>query len=345
MKEIIMILAAYCLNYPILCELGLTLNQPIALVVDEIDNAVTVAKRISPAPVLIDSAMKTSHVKEEIKMAYSRGVFVLMPELIPKSSKFQEKIAIAFGVSATSVMDRNTCTTAVFLMFSKVVPAMYKDKVFEVHIDELPELSPLEVMDKVVPMGAELSVVYDKLQLIEEHAPKVNALLSAAAFLYPQMTAESDYQMAIDKARKLCEDAENYRDTDGIVELFLDLLYKLAEESLLSPVYLLPNLDEEGTENLRNGLFLKADHLYMHDELFASLAREVQNVVGINALKSALLSHGVIHADSGGYTYTTKMSFFDEQGNSKRVRMMRFSLSSIDGETRPNFSKYLMEVM
>lgn len=343
MKEIMLILASYCLNYPIMFELGLTLNLPIALVVDEIDNAVTVAKQISPAPVLIDSAMKTSHVKEEIKMSYSRGVFVLMPELIPKSSKFQEKITIAFGVSATGVMEGNNCSTAVFLVFSKAVPNSYKDKVFEVHIGALPELSPMEIVEKSVPKNEELSVVYDKLQSIEEHDPKVNALLSAVAFLYPQMTAESDYQMAIDKARKLCEDAENYRDTDGIVELFLDLLYKLAEESLLSPVYLLPNLDEEGTENLRNGLFLKADKLYMHDELFASLARAVQNVVGINALKSALLSHGVIHADSGGYTYTTKMSFFDEQGNSKRVRMMRFSLSSIEAETRPNFSKYLME--
>lgn len=345
MKEIMLILASYCLNYPIMFELGLTLKRPIAIVVDEIDNAVTVAKQISPSPVLIDSAMKTSHVKEEIRMAYSRGIFVMMPELIPKSSKFQEKIAIAFGVSATGVMEGNNCSTAVFLVFSKAVPNSYKDKVFEVHIGALPELSPMEIVEKSVPKNEELSVVCDKLQSIEEHDPKVNALLSAAAFLYPQMTAESDYQMAIDKARKLCEDAENYRDTDGIVELFLDLLYKLAEESLLSPVYLLPNLDEEATENLRRGLFIKADNLYMHDELFASLASAVQNVVGINALKSALLSHGVILADSGGCTYTTKMSFLDEQGNSKRARMMRFSISSIEGETRPNFEKYLMEVM
>lgn len=343
MKEIMLILASYCLNYPIMFELGLTLKRPIAIVVDEIDNAVTVAKQISPSPVLIDLAMKTSHVKEEIWMSYSRGIFVMMPELIPKSSKFQEKIAIAFGVSATGVMEGNNCSTAVFLVFSKAVPNSYKDKVFEVHIGALPELSPMEIVEKSVPKNEELSVVYDKLQSIEEHDPKVNALLSAAAFLYPQMTAESDYQMAIDKARKLCEDAENYRDTDGIVELFLDLLYKMAEESVLSPVYILPNLDEEATENLRKGLFLKADNLYMHDDLFASLASAVQNLVGINALKSALLSHGVIHADSGGCTYTTKMSFFDEQGNSKRIRMMRFSLSSIDGETRPNFSKYLME--
>lgn len=345
MKEIIMILAAYCLNYPILRELGLTLNQPIAIVVDEIDNAVTVAKQISPSPVLIDSAMKISHVKEEIRMAYSRGIFVMMPELIPKSSKFQEKIAIAFGVSATGVMEGNTCSTAVFLVFSKAVPNSYKDKVFEVHIGAFPELSSMEIVEKSVPKNEKLSVVYDKLQSIEEHDPKVNALLSAVAFLYPQMAEKSDYQMAIDKTRKLCEDAENYRDTDGIVELFLDLLYKLAEESLLSPVYILPNLDEEGTENLRRGLFLKADNLYMHEELFSSLASKVQNVVGVNALKSALLSHGVIHADSGGCTYTTKMGFFDEQGNSKRVRMMRFSISSIECESRPNFEKYLMEAI
>lgn len=345
MKEIIMILAAYCLNYPILRELGLTLNQPIAVVVDEIDNVVSVAKQISPSPVLIDSAMKISQIKEEVGSAYSRGVFMMMPEMIPNSAKFQEKFAIVFGVSATGLMEGTSCSTAVFLLFSKVVPAEYKDKVFEIHIDALPELTSLELMEKAVPKAETLSVVYDKLEALEEHDTKANVLSSVAAFLYPQLSEASDYQMLIDKARKLCEDAENYRDSDGTVELFLDVLYKMAEEVMLPPVYILPNLDEEGVDNLRNSLFLKADNLYMHEELFSSFASKVQNVVGVNALKSALLSHGVIHPDSGGCTYTTKMGFFDEQGNSIRVRMMRFSISSIEGETRPNFKKYLMEAI
>ena len=98
MKEIIMILAAYCLNYPILCELGLTLNQPIALVADEIDNAVTVAKQISQFPVLVDSAMKISHVKEEIRMAYSRGVFGERRSNMPGTHK---QSTIAFRPSSS----------------------------------------------------------------------------------------------------------------------------------------------------------------------------------------------------------------------------------------------------
>lgn len=347
MESILEILASYCLNFPILFELGMTLNQPIAVVLDDSGNAVTVAKQISPKPVFIDATMKMSQAKEGIRMANSRGVFVMMPEIISSSVKFREKLAMAFNVSASGVLEGKSCTTAIFFIFSKVIPAMYKENVFEIHLNtnKLSELSEQELMEKVVPPAHELAVVYDKMKYFEENDSKVKALLGAAAFLYPQISEENDYHRVIAKAKKLCEDAENYRDTDGIVELFLDLLYKLAEESLLSPVYILPNLDEEGTENLRRGLFLKADNLYMHEELFSSLASKVQNVVGVNALKSALLSHGVIHADSGGCTYTTKMGFFDEQGNSKRVRMMRFSISSIEGETRPNFRNYLMEGM
>ena len=118
MESILEILASYCLNFPILFELGMTLNQPIAVVLDDSGNAVTVAKQISPKPVFIDATMKMSQAKEGIRMANSRGVFVMMPEIISSSVKFREKLAMAFNVSANGVLEGKSCTTAIFFIFS-----------------------------------------------------------------------------------------------------------------------------------------------------------------------------------------------------------------------------------
>lgn len=341
MEEKELILASYCLNYPVLYEQGMALNKPIALVFGEIGNAVTYANLLSPSPVIVDATMKVSQAKKEIQMANSKGVFVIMPEMNTSSAKFQEKMVAVFSVATSGLLEGKPCVTAIFLMFSKVVPEMYRDKVFEIHMDLLPNISRIDVMNKVIPKADELALVYDKMRLFEEEDAEDKALLSSTAFLYPQIIEESNYQIAIETAEKLCKDAVNYRDTDGIVELFSDLLYKLAEEAKLSPVYILPELDDEGVDDLRNGIYIKDDFIFVHEERFKIIASEIGKIITSNAIKSALLLNDIIYADSGGYT--TKMSYCDMKGNFKRVRMMKFSMPAIMGETRLHFRDYLME--
>ena len=341
--EKIMLLASYCLNYPVLAKLGKTLKKPVALVFAEAGDAVAFANLISPAPIIVDAPMKVLQTQKLIRRANSQGVFMLMPEMKTTSVKFQEKMEASIGAARNNMINGEQCSTAVFFMFSKFVPDEFRDTVFEIHVGGLRSLGKIDFLNQIVPEPNELELVFDKMKDFEGEDSEERALLCAGAFLYPQIADTNAYQRVVEAVKKLCEAADCYRDANGIVELFSDLMYKLAEDGCLSPVFILPELDEEGEQKLFTGIYLKGDIFYIHERNFKSLVCGMGDGITINAMKSALLKKGILITDKGGYT--TKMGYCNSKGEFKRERMMKFSISAIAGEIRPNFKDFIMEGM
>lgn len=334
--HVIRLLQSLNTNFPILNDWGYVLGKPIALVFDNLAEAISVIKKTSIYPRIIDASTKVETTKKYLEEANSEGVFVVVQSMAEmKSVKIREKIEAVFSAATIGELDSRPVCAATYIVFQKSVPDEFRERVFELHFTKQHECSVEDILD-LVPSSQQLSVVKDRIQNMKEKNPIKGFWKAVAAFMYPRLNElgrRAEYDALDDVIERIVQKAEIYKEEGSITEVFTDCLITFLNKFDASKIFILPELDSEAELSIQEAVFVKKNFLFFHETLFRGIVKELIALVPIDVIKGSLAKQGVLQGDSGGYT--TKMVYFDQKGQMHRVRMMKLNTEKLsDGSSR-----------
>lgn len=166
---------------------------------------------------------------------------------------------------------------------------------------------------------------------VEEYKGKADSmeelcLVAATYFVQACMLTSSSLESVFDTAIQLCIRDEEARDSSDVSNAFSEYLYSWQKNNRFVNVFELGKL---GCHDFENSIFYDSNFLYLSSALFKRIVSPLTKTLPINALKGRLVKSGVLIADKSD-TFTTKVSFMDENGNAQRKRVIKIRQDKIN---------------
>lgn len=325
----LLLLKSMAVNYPILCELHLSLPKLLMVVVER-GQLKTVTDLLAEERIPRISLVTKNHELRAIYEDYN-STFIAYPYIpgsdgnrilnhmieVARIGCINGRIVTAMPVVITEELPMNISLANFFTVY---LEGDYGNMEFDDHL--------------VVPKERELSVVFEKIRTIitEVDSLESKALLAAACFLYPNLVGvemEEEFEKILLWARKLVTMDDEGQDANDFDEIFLRQLYLWQEQNDFHQVYALPNVEMKVLNRLDEVILFDDRHIFMKESLFRKIVEPLLTIVSEPVLKEALKKADVISTDNSR-TYTVKVSLCNIAGIYQRERMLRFNREKLN---------------
>ena len=311
--SVLKILMSAGVNYPVLSDLGFSMNRVPTLIVDPGQTVEAVRLLSSPNSCPVDEYAQENRIREALVSTHSS--YVIIPYSGQKGGRI---ISILCSILRTGTVN--------------ALPMLVTEKPF---VDD-PENSQFFVFssdslsgysltwDSVVPPQNSLPVVYEKcIEAVNGTAsPEERFWLAAACFLFPLLD-QGEYEETLDTAKQMVEMDESCRESDDICNEFLELMNEWQKKERFNAVFELPYPGDSAIGNKESSIFFDEESFYLHETLFKKICQPLFKYIPLRILKSRLQESDILKVDrSGGYT--VKRTYYDDDNVRKSMRLMRF---------------------
>lgn len=316
---LLLLLQSYCVNYPILREIGYRITKPIAIVGKNLSMAVEFAKKISKNPLIIEQNMSIQEITESLIFCNSKAAIVMVPTVKNLGKKAEQMLQTAQSAAEVGSCSGYPVTSAIFYICEKKVPDDYKGHTLEFHIEHIP------------------TAQYDATSIVRPEAYRIHDIVKRICDLYGTDSEVAPFMAAIEFMEDIrCETcreelrrvageslciSDAYADDCKITPLVYDELIHYFEKN---PDAISPNWGNAlGKDSHLDGFILDGDYLMARDAVFKRAIADLLKLKPINVIKEKLLAEGTLKADAGGYTCKTSL----ENGDDRRIRVLKIKIS------------------
>ena len=284
----LLLLSSYIANYPILRSLGYSLNKPVALICEKMNDLTKLANTLSFAPIILDSSEGNPKVKKMLVGGNSQGIFLRVSESILKTTKGISLIEFLCNLSASGTLNGLPCNVIPVFVCENGLPIRLKDDVFEVFYQANKFYS--DRLHPIVPKAHELPVVFDHIKRFS--TKKTLSPMEAAVFFLYNFAQENGIplKLLLKIALQMQNQDENAKSTDCIPDLFIDTLYQWQERTNFNKIITLPNLSMNEENDFDRSMFVKSSKgfLYMSDKMFSKIIQPLTASYSTSTIKEAL---------------------------------------------------------
>ncbi|MFR3730731.1 hypothetical protein [Lacrimispora sp.] len=325
------ILFSLGLNYPIIKYLGYSMNKPIACVISSFGEAEKVIQYLSPFsnPKIVSANTTPKSCKKMLSKANSEFVFIYYTNL-PQVKKVMQ---IAITATQTGRIDEKNCNAIPLIFFQLTIPEEWREYCFHLYLTgDMPRVSDDNWAENLVNAYVKQDqIVQNFIKKLEEENSVKKLLKCAAYFLFPQMTkiyddSEKVLEEYLNTCEQLGQEDEDARDSDGIAEAFVSLLYKWVESNNYTWAYPTSKICEQGPQG---NLLFDRDFFYIPDLIFDEITKPMQAMQSGVLIKQALKDEGMLVCDHGT-SYTRKIVTWNVYGEMVRIRVLKFPLNRLN---------------
>lgn len=321
--------------YPYLFDNGMSVNCPIALVVQNRVDADNIIKKFPLASERITSTTTKDQTIDILTSVNLNAVFVF-PQLPggrkTRSVKHEQNCELAFDGVVSHMIGDDPVIAMVFFIFEKKIPDEYKGIMLELH---MPCVSSNSKFDwSFLPDERDLSLINDKYCEIHNKEPHFEWLYMAVACMYVvlnKMDKPDQYPKVLHDVEEVISEFKSYEDTAWIVEEVSYYLMAYIESNCYMRIYNLNNLSVDVEDKLKNSVFFREKYMYIHSELIEKILSPILKYIKINVIKEILAEYLILLPDRS--CYDTKMSYPSGK-ELKRVRMVKFDMTKIKDNDR-----------
>ena len=314
-----MVLQSLGLNYPAIRMLGFTVEQLIIVVVPK-GNSAAMRRELDLCgrKLFLYPGMKQPDLAEVLGVQES--AFCVYPyENSVKGNKF---LGVLSGMVCRNRVGNNEIRNLpVVLMEGGMVDFSELD-CFAIYEEE-DNVQHAEFA-KVVPGKDCIPLVKERISnFVVQDGSMRSVLLTAACFLPECIFSDKTMEEYVDVVDRMIIEEEENRDRHGLASIFLQALFEWQAAKGFCNVRELPNLDMQTTDNIDNYIFYDQDFLYMKDEFYKEIVRDMLVPYSVSEVKKDLMNEGILVSDKSK-TYGTKVSYTSVAGVPQRVRMLKF---------------------
>lgn len=324
MKWKLLLLKMLIQAYPIMADKGL-IPEPFAVIVNHRHEALTLAEKISSKPVVISFDSSKAEVENAIEYTNSDCILVF-PQLVggkmPRSIKAQGNML--------SLLDSPEKGIITLFAFEKSVPEEYRDCMTQLIITDV----DYPILKK--NLGAQsddLLTAFGKYGEISNKLKGYEWLYLAAAFLYPvlQRLGEAEAYPEIVKTAKLwVHELEQMKDIETTVDMILELMCDYFTHEALNISIEMKKDTRVDEQQLNSLVFLANPKIFISTAKYRELLKRTGIPVSYDAVNAVLKERGILVAGNGSVGFTSKMNYYNTEGNFKRHQMVLLDASKIE---------------
>lgn len=325
---ILSVIKSLCTNLPVLKEWGYVFYKPLWLIVENKEWQ-HLGRYFANRFYYLDSMMSTKNLLERLTEC-SPWAVVMFYEPTHRETEFVQNLARITQMG--QVAGKQLQVLPIIISEHMPICKNEQSSFFVINLEE--ELDWGMVLDDAVPLDEEL--IWVKELIIERNgeceSSEERTLMAASYFLYPYLCRSglgTDFELFADAVQEAVVIDENLHDTAGTSEAFIRVINDWHEKVKFSEVYELPDLELSATLNFDNVILFDEQFIYLKERLFKQIAKPLENVILINALKRQLVEDGVLCTDTTN-TFTVKVSYCNLGGQFCRERMLRFNRNKLE---------------
>lgn len=327
MNEILMILYAYSVNYPILKSWGCCFARPIALVFNGLEGCMQFCEKLSPKPVILNVSDKHQYVEKVLKESNSEAVVLFYRNYRGYAGKdVRTNLDAIFSAAQTGKIGGTDVTCAPYLILDKIIPDDLRNLVVEIHIDDI---SMPEIQDflEMIPSTESLGIVKDEIKgLKRDYSYPIQA---ATAFLKPWFNEQGQnekYAKLLDMCKNFVCDYNFFENINQISNLVISEIteYYKNKKPKAIPIEELP---EAELSELDHAFIFDKKSLYLKETLFKKICADLLGeFISVNNLKFGLVKEGLLHGKEGTYTLLIRVKTVE---NNHYMRVMAFDIDKM----------------
>lgn len=321
-KNIDIILSSLSINRPILQSMHLEFQKTIFLTITESENVYKIVEKLSPCPVLINSALSVEQTIQRLRFVTSEAVIVM-----PAFKKLRENKKMLEKIQLVSEGEKNSSSGTRYqgFLIGTFLENDLREKFFEIPYAEFPETLTGEV--NVVPSREELGIIRDVIENFEDMEEIRLSLYSAVAFTYPDLKRQnrmSDFKSLLSTADKLFD----FWKEDSDIFSTATILGAMIFDAVKSGTFEIAKI-ENAPASLKNVLLFDAatESLCMKSEVFREILRPFLNNVPFSEAKRFLVKAGYLVPGTDGSL--TKKIWIKQGECIERKNLVRLNVGSI----------------
>lgn len=315
-REKLLILQSYATNYPLLDFINKTMDMPIAIVADNKTQGLSVMKKLSGKPVIIDSSWSVRDVEYAVATTASQAIVWMRPDFSRKSARSQEIEELLFNVAFLNKVGKKDATVPVFIFARRFIEEDLKGKVFEVDLTTLGNDVSF-IKEDVVPK--EEFVEYIIYELLQKDQGNQHPLEAAATFL--KYCKHADYSHV---AKQMIEESAESCENEGISHIVLNDIARYIENERLV-VHTLSSLRNAEIDKLDNTIIFDDDIMLINESVFKAAVSSLTSSISISTIKRQLEAEHVLLASANGYTRKQEVR---TKNYGARIRVMKLDVSN-----------------
>ena len=324
MKWKLLLLKMLIQAYPIMADKGL-IPEPFAIVVNHRNEALTLAKKISSKPVVISFDSSKANVENAITYTNSDCILVF-PQLVggkmPRSIKAQGNMS--------SLMEAPGKGVITLFAFEKSVPEEYRDDMTQLIITDVDD--PI-LKKNLCTQSDDLLTAFRKYGEISNMSRGYEWLYLSAAFLYPVLQRLGDkehYPEIVRTAHLWAREIEQLKDIDSTVDMILEQLCDYFTHEALNITVELKKDTRVDEQQLDSHVFFDNPKIFISTAKYRDLLKRTGIPVSYDAVNAVLKERGILVTGNGSTGFTSKMNYYNTEGNFKRHQMVLLDASKIE---------------
>ena len=324
MKWKLLLLKMLIQAYPIMAD-EKPIPEPFAVVVNHRHEALALAEKISSKPVVI--TFDSSKAEVENAIAYTNSDCILVfPQLVggkmPRSIKAQGNMS--------SLMEAPGKGIITLFAFEKSVPEEYRYGMTQLIITDVND--PILKKD-LCTKSDYLLTAFRKYGEIPNKLRGYEWLYLSAAFLYPflQRSGEAEaYPDIVKTANLWAQEIEQLKDIDSTVDMILEQLCDYFTHEALGITIEMKKDTRVDEQQLNSLVFLANPKIFISTAKYRELLKRTGIPVSYDAVNAVLKERGILVAGNGSVGFTSKMNYYNTEGNFKRHQMVLLDASKIE---------------
>lgn len=329
LEDKLLILNSLVLNAPVLAELGVSIDCPIVLQIENGRTFRSIMDVISPDAVVVESVAQFKELCKQPADTFSRGIFWLQSGGSDEiSSRDEEVVGMLQKLAEYGFAGKNEISSPVFIICKNFVPRKLKNSSLIVPIESKSLLIESEELLQYIPRMESFSLIQNEIKAQEDSDSF--PLKAAAAFLLPQLKKQGRLEWYEDLLRLCDEMMELSHFISAESSLIKDVELEFCEylQKNDSTIYDLDYIEQMVDGYPEDTLFHDGENVYIHEAFFKTIVKTLLETKGIpiNYLKKSLKRQGVLIADRCGYT--TKLRYTIQETRYE-IRMMKFRLETL----------------
>ena len=339
------VLGSYVYNAPILADMNALLHIPLVIINDTENSDRALLEAIGFRYQMVDGSLKKEELITALEMKSSSALIVDLSRIhTSRSIKEKEKAEILMGVAESGKWKEITCGIVPLFLCS---PSFKIEDVFEsqymaVEFSEIPG-GDIRSRD-LVPRSEDLGLVADLIARLNHSSQEERALRASICFAYPKLVdKESVYERLQKLAGHILMQNNNKFDANDIdIQFVADFRDYIFREGTVA-AYQLPELKQ--SPDMDNSIFFTPglESFYLSQTLFSRIcSRSLSKYFGQTLIKKELQRRNILICPSE-VTYTSKMSYRNQQNEFIRKSMLRFATQAFDNPWEESISQICVD--
>lgn len=329
LEDILKLIISLSWGVPLLSRFNMQPLMPIAFITESSRESRLVMGLV-PRQRVIHTRTSQKEISDKLIDSEALPLLFLGDNKDNPSKRENELVSFLVSVIRAGVCEKKEVNSLAVGIFEKHIPQQFQQSFFKIYIQDCEDYHAEEVAAYKDLLFCETMIRKDKVErLLSSHnecIPMLSALkasIELAQFACPEIDTISLAQIA----EQLVTLDEERNDTDDLIDLFLDDIYKEAENGRVS-LFDLPNLEAWQIDQLGTAVFADKAYLYISEQRFSQLVSGLRCIYPIDIIKYKLVEAGIIKG-SGETSYSTKMGYITPYGEYKRVRMIKLAQDSL----------------